>query len=43
MINLAAATAEETARFASKSRPEIVVKEKCSRQLGEFAKTGVEI
>ena len=42
LINLAAAPAEESARFATMSRPEIVVKEKWSRQLEEFAKTGVE-
>jgi len=29
--------------FATMSRPEIVVKEKWSRQLDEFAKTGVEV
>ena len=37
IINLAAAPAEESARFASMSRPEIVVKEKWSRQPEEFA------
>jgi hypothetical protein len=42
LINLAAAPADESARFASMSRPEIVVSEKWSRQLEEFAKTGVE-
>ena len=42
LINLAAAPAEESARFATMSRHEIVVKEKWSRQLEEFAKTGVE-
>jgi hypothetical protein len=41
IINLAAAPAEESARFASMSRPELVMKEKWSRQLEEFAKTGV--
>jgi len=35
--------AEESARFASMSQPEIVVKEKWSRQFEESAKTGVEI
>ena len=40
LINLAAVPAEESARFASMSRPEIVVTEKWSRQLEEFAKTG---
>ena len=42
LINLAAAPAEESARFATMSRPEIVMKEKWSRQLEEFAKTGIE-
>ncbi len=42
LINLAAAPAEESARFASMSRPEIIVNEKWSRQLEEFAKTGIE-
>jgi len=42
LINLAAAPAEESARFASMSRPEIVVSEKWSRQLDRFAKTGIE-
>ena len=42
LINLAAAPAEESSRFASMSRPEIVITEKQSRQLEEFAKTGVE-
>ncbi|WP_047711390.1 hypothetical protein [Pseudomonas lactis] len=42
LINLAAAPAEETARFANMSRPEIVVSEKQSRQLERFAKTGLE-
>jgi hypothetical protein len=41
LINLAAAAAEESARFASMSRPEIVVTEKWSRQLDEYAKTGI--
>ena len=41
LLNLAAAPAEESARFATMSRPEIVVTEKWSRQLEEFAKTGV--
>jgi hypothetical protein len=40
LINLAAAPAEESSRFASMSRPEIVVSEKWSRQLDEFANTG---
>ncbi|WP_247255878.1 hypothetical protein [Pseudomonas moorei] len=42
LINLAAAPAEDSARFASMSRPEIIVTEKWSRQLDEFAKTGIE-
>ena len=42
IMNLAGAPAEESARFANMSRPEIVVKEKWSRQLEEFAATGVE-
>jgi hypothetical protein len=42
LINLAAAITDESARFASMSRPEIVVKEKWSRQLDEFAKIGAE-
>ncbi|WP_030130825.1 hypothetical protein [Pseudomonas sp. QTF5] len=43
LINLAAAPAKESARFATMSRPEIVVTKKWSRQLEEFAKTGIEI
>ena len=42
LINLAASSGEESARFASMSRPKIVVTEKWSRLLEEFAKTGVE-
>lgn len=42
ILNLAAAPAEESERFASMSRPEIEVKEKWSRQLETFAKTGIE-
>jgi hypothetical protein len=42
LINLAAAPAEESARFATMSRPEIVVAEKWSRQLDKFRKTGIE-
>ena len=42
LINLAAAPAEESARFASMSRPKIVMKEKWSRQLEKFAKTGID-
>ncbi|MBW9244237.1 hypothetical protein [Pseudomonas paracarnis] len=40
LINLAAAPAEESARFATMSRPKIVVSEKQSRQLEEFCRTG---
>jgi len=43
LINLAAAPAEESARFANMSRPEIVITEKQSQQLEKFAKTGVEV
>ena len=42
IINLAAAPAEESARFANMSRPQMVIKEKWSRQLEAFAATGVE-
>ncbi|QZA99261.1 hypothetical protein K3369_06575 [Pseudomonas mandelii] len=42
LINLAGATACESGRFASMSRPEIVITEKQSRQLEQFAKTGIE-
>ncbi|MDR9749881.1 hypothetical protein RG836_00340 [Pseudomonas sp. SZMC_28357] len=42
LLNLAAAPAEDSARFASMSRPEIVITEKQSRQLEQFAKTGTE-
>ena len=37
LINLAKAPAEDTARFASMSRPAIVITEKQSRQLKDFA------
>lgn len=40
LINLAASPTEESARFATMSRPEIVIKGKWSRQLERFAKTG---
>jgi hypothetical protein len=43
LINLAKAPAEESARFATMSRPEIVITEKQSRQLEKFAKTGIEV
>lgn len=42
LINLAAAPAEESARFINMSRPKIVITEKQSRQLEKFAKTGIE-
>jgi len=42
LINLAAAPSEHSARFASMSRPVIVVTEKWSRQLERFAATGVK-
>ncbi|WP_223531292.1 hypothetical protein [Pseudomonas sp. GL-R-19] len=42
LINLASAPTEESARFAAMLRPKIIVKEKWSRQLEEFRKTGVE-
>lgn len=42
IINLAAAPAENSGRFVSMSRPELIIKEKWSRQLEAFAATGVE-
>lgn len=42
LINLAAAPAEESARFIAMSRPAFEVTEKQSRQLKEFSKTGIE-
>ena len=42
LINLAAAPAEESARFVSMSRPVFEMTEKQSRQLEEFSKTGIE-
>ncbi|PXX71834.1 hypothetical protein SAMN05660489_02427 [Pseudomonas sp. LAMO17WK12:I10] len=42
ILNLAAASVEESARFASMSRQKIVITEKQSRQLERFAQTGVE-
>ena len=38
LINLAAAPAEDSERFANMSRPEIVITEKQSRQLKAFAR-----
>ena len=42
LINLAAAPAEESARFTTMSRPPFEISEKQSRQLEDFRKTGVE-
>ncbi|CAH0316433.1 hypothetical protein SRABI89_05057 [Pseudomonas koreensis] len=42
IINLAGASAADSERFAVMSRPELVIKEKWSRKLEEFASTGVE-
>jgi len=42
LINLACATACESGKFVSMSRPAFVVTEKQSRQLERFAKTGIE-
>ncbi|MGY2263537.1 hypothetical protein [Pseudomonas sp. SDO5561_S422] len=42
LINLAAAPAEESARFATMSRSPIEISEKWSRQLEAFAATGAE-
>ena len=42
IINLAAAPAEESARFESMSRPKLIIEDKWSRQLEAFAATGVE-
>lgn len=42
LINLAAAPAEESARFVKMSRPAFEVTEKQSRQLKEFSKTGID-
>ncbi|MGF0241220.1 hypothetical protein ACQR3P_18385 [Rhodococcus sp. IEGM1300] len=43
LINLAGATAYESGRFANMSRPEILITEKQSRQLEEFANTNHQI
>lgn len=43
LIKLAAAPAEESTRFTTMSRPEFVITEKQSRQLDEFANTGIDI
>lgn len=42
IINLAAAPADDSARFASMSRPVFVPTVEQSRQLDRFAKTGIE-
>lgn len=43
LLNLAAAPPEESARFANMSRPKILIAEKQSRQLKEFAHTSKRI
>lgn len=43
LLNLAAAPPEESARFANMSRPKILITEKQSRQLKEFAHTSKRI
>lgn len=43
IINLAAAPPAESERFVSMSRPEILVTEKWSRKLEEFAATGLDM
>lgn len=42
IINLAVAPAEESERFVTMSRPEFVTSEKQSRQLSQFAVTGID-
>ena len=42
IINLAAAPATDSEPFTNMSRPEMVIKDKWSRQLKDFAKTGTE-
>lgn len=42
LINLAKATCYESAKFANMSRPDFVITRNQSRQLEEFAKTGIE-
>ncbi|MDH1260370.1 hypothetical protein N5C62_22130 [Pseudomonas atacamensis] len=42
IINLAAAQSEDSERFVSMSRPELIIKEKWTRQLEAFSATGVE-
>ena len=43
IINLAAAPPEESERYASMSRPGIVISENWSRRLERFSETGVDI
>ena len=43
LINLAVATAHESGKFATMSRPKFVTSEKQSRQLERFANTGVKV
>ena len=43
IINLAAASDEQSANFANMSRPKFIFTEIQSRQLERFAKTGVEV
>jgi hypothetical protein len=42
LINLAAAPADESARYTTMSRPDFEITEKQSRQLEAFRKTGLE-
>ena len=42
LINLAAAPADESARYTTMSRPDFEITEKQSRQLEAFRKTGIE-
>ncbi|WP_336341213.1 hypothetical protein [Pseudomonas atacamensis] len=43
IIKLAAAPPEDSERFVSMSRPELIIKDKWSRQLEAFAATGVDV
>lgn len=43
IINLAAASDEQSANFANMSRPKFIVTEIQSRQLERYAKAGVEV
>jgi hypothetical protein len=42
LINLDAASPEQSAHLITMTRPEFVITENLSRQLEKFAKTGVE-